>query len=111
MGEVANDLVGDVHWDLVGAGHAHLGIAEHLDQVLQQGRLLVHNWDEYAFFENKARFETDSLAAELVERKWREAYRRFYLRPHRIARTLVRKRTWRELPRTTRMAWKTLMSG
>lgn len=81
------------------------------DQVLQQGRLLVHNWDEFAFFENKAQFETDSMPAELVERKWREAYRRFYLRPHRIARTLARKRTWLELPRTARMAWKTMVSG
>jgi len=81
------------------------------DQVLQQGSLLVHNWDEFAFFENKAQFETDSMPAELVERKWREAYRRFYLRPHRIARTLVRKRTWMELPRTARMAWKTMVSG
>jgi anaerobic magnesium-protoporphyrin IX monomethyl ester cyclase len=80
-------------------------------QVLEQGRLLVHNWDEFAFFENKAQYETDSMPAELVERKWREAYRRFYLRPHRIARTLVRKRTWMELPRTARMAWKTMVSG
>jgi anaerobic magnesium-protoporphyrin IX monomethyl ester cyclase len=84
---------------------------EMYDQVLEQGRLLVHNWDEYAFFENKAQFETDSLPGELVERKWREAYRRFYLRPHRIARTLTRKRTWLELPRTARMAWKTMVSG
>jgi len=84
---------------------------EMYEQVLQQGRLLVHNWDEYAFFENKAQFETDSLPGELVERKWREAYRRFYLRPHRIARTLARKRTWLELPRTARMAWKTMVSG
>ena len=84
---------------------------EMYDQVLQQGRLLVHNWEEFAFFENKAQFETDSMSAELVERKWREAYRRFYLRPHRIARTLVRKRTWMELPRTARMAWKTMVSG
>jgi anaerobic magnesium-protoporphyrin IX monomethyl ester cyclase len=81
------------------------------DQVLEQGRLLVHDWDEFAFFENRAQFETDEMPAELVERKWREAYRRFYLRPHRVMRTLLRKRTWLELPRTARMAWKTVVSG
>jgi anaerobic magnesium-protoporphyrin IX monomethyl ester cyclase len=81
------------------------------DQVLEQGRLLVHDWHEFAFFENKAQFETDEMPAELVERKWREAYRRFYLRPHRVARTLLRSRTWLELPRTVRMAWKTVVSS
>jgi radical SAM superfamily enzyme YgiQ (UPF0313 family) len=84
---------------------------EMYDQVLEQGRLLVHDWDEFAFFENRAQFETDEMPAELVERKWREAYRRFYLRPHRVMRTLLRKRTWLELPRTARMAWKTVVSG
>jgi anaerobic magnesium-protoporphyrin IX monomethyl ester cyclase len=84
---------------------------EMYDQVLAQGRLLVHDWDEFAFFENRAQFETDEMPAELVERKWREAYRRFYLRPHRVMRTLLRKRTWLELPRTARMAWKTVVSG
>jgi anaerobic magnesium-protoporphyrin IX monomethyl ester cyclase len=81
------------------------------DQVLERGRLLVHDWHEFAFFENKAQFETDEMPAELVEREWREAYRRFYLRPHRVLRTLLRKRTWLELPRTIRMAWRTVASG
>lgn len=80
-------------------------------QVLEQGRLLVNDWDDFAFFENRAQFETDDMPAELVERKWKEAYRRFYLRPGRIARTLVRKRTWLELPRTLRIAWRTVVSS
>jgi anaerobic magnesium-protoporphyrin IX monomethyl ester cyclase len=80
-------------------------------QVMESGRLLVHDWHEFAFFENKAQFETDEMPAELVERKWREAYRRFYLRPHRVARTLARRRTWLSLPRTVRMAWKTVVSS
>ena len=45
-----------------------------------------------SFFEGKARFEMDGLPAELVERKWKEAYRRFYLRPSRVARTLTPQR-------------------
>ncbi len=84
---------------------------EMYNQVLEKGRFLVKDWDDFAFFENKAQFETDDMPAQLVERKWREAYRRFYLRPGRIARTLLRKRTWLELPRTIRMAWRTVVSS
>jgi len=84
---------------------------EMYNQVLEKGRLLVEDWDDFAFFENKAQFETDDMPAELVARKWREAYRRFYLRPGRMASTLLRKRTWQGLPRTIRMAWKTVVSS
>ena len=79
------------------------------DTVKAQGRLLAETWDDFVFFEGKARFEMPGLPAELVERKWKEAYRRFYLRPKRIAHTLVRKETWLQLPRTVRMAWRTVM--
>jgi radical SAM superfamily enzyme YgiQ (UPF0313 family) len=68
------------------------------------GRMLVKDWQDYVFFEGKARFEMGETTAELQERKWKEAYRRFYLRPHRIAMTLMRKSTWQHLPRTLRMA-------
>jgi len=78
--------------------------------VLEKGRLLAQDWEDYAFFEDKPSFEMDGLPAELVERKWREAYRRFYLRPSRIVRTLLRKKTWLDLPRTARMAWRTIGS-
>ena len=79
------------------------------DTVKAQGRLLAKTWDDFVFFEGKARFEMPGLPADLVERKWKEAYRRFYLRPKRIARTLARKETWLQLPRTVRMAWRTVM--
>lgn len=78
--------------------------------VLEKGRLLAQDWEDYAFFEDKPSFEMDGLPAELVERKWKEAYRRFYLRPNRIVRTLLRKKTWLDLPRTARMAWRTIMA-
>jgi len=68
------------------------------------GRMLVKDWQDYVFFEGKARFEMGETTAEVQERKWKEAYRRFYLRPHRIAMTLMRKSTWQHLPRTLRMA-------
>ncbi|MEJ2208287.1 MAG: radical SAM protein [Anaerolineae bacterium] len=60
------------------------------ETVKAQGRILADDWDDFVFFEGKARFEMPELPAELVERKWKEAYRRFYLRPQRIARTMVR---------------------
>jgi anaerobic magnesium-protoporphyrin IX monomethyl ester cyclase len=81
------------------------------ETVKAQGHLLAETWDDFVFFEGKARFEMPGLPAELVERKWREAYRRFYLRPKRIARTLARKETWLRLPRTARMAWQTVVGS
>jgi anaerobic magnesium-protoporphyrin IX monomethyl ester cyclase len=79
------------------------------EQVKREGQLLMNTWDDYVFFEGRARFEMGELTAELVERKWREAYRRFYLRPSRVLRTLLRKETWLQFPRTARMAWRTVM--
>jgi anaerobic magnesium-protoporphyrin IX monomethyl ester cyclase len=82
----------------------------HMYQTVKaEGRMLAETWDDFVFFEGKARFEMPGLPAELVERKWKEAYRRFYLRPKRIARTLMRKETWLRLPRTVRMAWRTVV--
>ncbi|HSJ57190.1 MAG TPA: radical SAM protein [Anaerolineae bacterium] len=79
------------------------------ETVKAGGRILAETWDDFVFFEGKARFEMPGMPAELVERKWKEAYRRFYLRPHRVARTLARKETWLRLPRTVRMAWRTVV--
>jgi radical SAM superfamily enzyme YgiQ (UPF0313 family) len=79
------------------------------ETVKAEGRMLAKSWDDFVFFEGKARFEMPGLPAELVERKWKEAYRRFYLRPRRVARTVARKETWMRLPRTARMAWRTVV--
>jgi anaerobic magnesium-protoporphyrin IX monomethyl ester cyclase len=73
-----------------------------------QGRLLVNDWDDYVFFESKAHYELPGMPAELIERKWKEAYRRFYLRPHRVIKTLLRPATWRNFTRTARIAWRTI---
>jgi anaerobic magnesium-protoporphyrin IX monomethyl ester cyclase len=72
------------------------------------GKLLLRDWDDYVFFEGKARYEMGDLTAELQERKFKEAYRRFYLRPSRIWRTLTRKSTWLNFPRTASMALKVI---
>lgn len=73
------------------------------------GRMLMRDWDDYVFFEGKARYELGSTTAELQERKWKEAYRRFYLRPNRVLGTLTRASTWKHLPRTLGMASKLIL--
>lgn len=74
----------------------------------RQGRLLLNDWEDYVFFDGRARYEVGDMTAEVVERKWKEAYRRFYLRPHRIALTLTRKDFWINWRRTFRVAFNTL---
>ena len=74
----------------------------------RQGRLLLDDWEDYVFFDGRARYELGDMTAELIERKWKEAYRRFYLRPHRIWMTLSRKDFWINWRRTFRMAFKTI---
>jgi radical SAM superfamily enzyme YgiQ (UPF0313 family) len=64
----------------------------------RDGRLFSMNWRDYAIHDEKARYELPSLPPELVERKWHEAYRRFYLRPSRIWRKAISADTWRRLP-------------
>jgi radical SAM superfamily enzyme YgiQ (UPF0313 family) len=73
------------------------------------GRMLVKDWQDYVFFEGKARYEMGETTAEVQERKWKEAYRRFYLRPHRVAQTLLRESTWKNFPRTLSMALKIIL--
>jgi anaerobic magnesium-protoporphyrin IX monomethyl ester cyclase len=71
---------------------------EMYDIILQEGHLFSQDWADFAIHDEKARFEMGDLTAELVERKWREAYRRFYLRPSRLWRRVTSPDTWRRLP-------------
>jgi radical SAM superfamily enzyme YgiQ (UPF0313 family) len=87
------------------------GTRVHQDILADGGRLLVDDWEDYAFFEGEARYEMGTVTAELQERKWHEAYRRFYMRPRRVLRTLLRRQTWRDLPRTMRMALRLVLPG
>jgi hypothetical protein len=64
----------------------------------RDGRLFSMDWRDYAIHDEKARYELPTLPAELVERKWHEAYRRFYLRPSRIWRKAISPDTWQRLP-------------
>lgn len=73
------------------------------------GRMLVKDWQDYVFFEGKARYEMGETTAAAQEKKWKEAYQRFYLRPHRIVKTLMRESTWKNFPRTLSMASKIVL--
>jgi radical SAM superfamily enzyme YgiQ (UPF0313 family) len=64
----------------------------------RDGRLFSLDWRDYAIHDERARYELPTLPTELVERKWHEAYRRFYLRPGRIWRRAISPDTWRRLP-------------
>ncbi len=66
--------------------------------ILDGGDLFSHDWRDFAIHDEKARFAIGEVTAELVERKWHEAYRRFYLRPGRLLRKGLRPEFWRRLP-------------
>jgi anaerobic magnesium-protoporphyrin IX monomethyl ester cyclase len=56
------------------------------------------DWGRLAIQNDRALFATGELDTETIERKWHEAHRRFYLRPSRILRIVLRKDTWLRLP-------------
>ena len=76
--------------------------------VKRQGRMLVKDWEDYVFFDGKARYELGDLSAELMTEMWKKSYRQFYLRPHRILGTVARKDFWLNYRRTFRVAWRTI---
>ena len=65
------------------------------EQIKSGGKLYAQDWIDLAIQSDHPHYEFGALKAELVERKWREAYRRFYLRPQRVARRLASADTWR----------------
>ncbi|NUQ37392.1 MAG: radical SAM protein [Caldilineales bacterium] len=79
------------------------------EQVKRQGRMLINDWEDYVFFEQRARYEMGEMTAELVEEMYRKAYRQFYLRPAPILRRLKTKDFWMNLPRNMRIALRTFL--
>jgi radical SAM superfamily enzyme YgiQ (UPF0313 family) len=67
--------------------------------VQREGTLSFKDWSEIAIHSDKGHYSIGEVTPELVERKWREAYRRFYLRPHRIARRLMSIDTYKNMPK------------
>lgn len=79
------------------------------EQVKQGGRFLVHDWEDYVFFDQKARYEMGDLTAELTEEMYRQAYRQFYWRPRYVLRAMTRKDFWLNFGRNLRLAWRTIV--
>jgi anaerobic magnesium-protoporphyrin IX monomethyl ester cyclase len=79
------------------------------EQIKQAGRFLVHDWEDYVFFDTKARYEMGDMTAELVEEMYRHAYRQFYWRPKYIARAMGRREFWMKFGRNLRLAWRTVV--
>jgi radical SAM superfamily enzyme YgiQ (UPF0313 family) len=72
--------------------------------IEKEGILFSHTWDDYAIHSDRAHFQVGDLTAELIERKWHEAYRRFYFRPSRLARRMLMRDTWLNAPQRARDA-------
>jgi len=49
--------------------------------VIRNYKLLVNSWDEYSAISGKCYFECENFTKEIVERMFKYAYRKFYLRP------------------------------
>jgi anaerobic magnesium-protoporphyrin IX monomethyl ester cyclase len=81
------------------------------DLIEKEGNIFGHDWADYAIHTDRAKFEIGGLKAELVERKWREAHRRFYWRPKRLVKRLMMPDTWRHLPARLRDARRFLVGG
>jgi radical SAM superfamily enzyme YgiQ (UPF0313 family) len=79
------------------------------EQVKQGGRFLMQDWEDYVFFDQKARYEMGDLTAELMEEMYRKAYRQFYWRPKYVMRAVSRKDFWMNFSRNLRLAWRTVI--
>jgi radical SAM superfamily enzyme YgiQ (UPF0313 family) len=79
------------------------------EEVKRSGRFLMKNWEDYVFFDQKARYELGDLTAELTEEMYRRAYRQFYWRPKYIMRAVRRKDFWLNFGRNARLAWRTVV--
>ncbi|NJN83848.1 MAG: hypothetical protein HC802_17290 [Caldilineaceae bacterium] len=76
------------------------------DMIQEGGEVFADTWADYAIHEQKARFRMhENYDPDLVIRKWREAYRRFYLyRPERVWEKMTFKENWTNLPNTIAQA-------
>ncbi len=73
------------------------------DTIQTEGNVFADEWSDLAIHDQKARFTINDgeYDPELVLRKWREAYRRFYLyRPKRLWQKATDKSLWMNLPDT-----------
>ncbi|MFN8446745.1 MAG: radical SAM protein [Caldilineaceae bacterium] len=72
------------------------------DQIQEGGHVFADNWGDFAIQDAKVRFSMrENYDPDMVVKKWREAYRRFYLyRPERVWEKMTMKENWTNLPNT-----------
>ena len=68
------------------------------DTVQREGKLYAKDWGELAIQSDHAHFDFPGMDTQVVERKWHEAYRRFYFRPKRLWKRATSWDTWKNLP-------------
>jgi radical SAM superfamily enzyme YgiQ (UPF0313 family) len=69
--------------------------------IQKRGDIFAREWQDYAIHSDRARFTMPNYDPDLVVRKWKEAYRRFYLyRPRRVWEKVSKRSFWTELPST-----------
>lgn len=80
------------------------------DTIQREGKLYAKNWSELAIQSDHAHFDFPGMDAQLVERKWHEAYRRFYFRPKRLWKRATSRDTWKNLPERVKDAQRFFIS-
>ncbi|MEA3336831.1 MAG: radical SAM protein [Chloroflexota bacterium] len=84
------------------------------DMIQEGGEVFANEWPDFAIHDQKARFTMNDgqYDPDLVVRKWREAYRRFYLyRPKRVWEKVSQKSFWTQLPATVDNARRFFVGG
>jgi anaerobic magnesium-protoporphyrin IX monomethyl ester cyclase len=66
--------------------------------IEKEGKFIIKDWNLYGYTRGRCFFEIGDLKKDLVEKMWKKAYRRFYLRPKVIFRFLMKKETWVVFP-------------
>jgi anaerobic magnesium-protoporphyrin IX monomethyl ester cyclase len=78
---------------------------EMYDTIMKFGNVFAHDWQDFAIQSDEAHFSMPGYEPDLVVRKWKDAYRRFYLyRPRRIWEKVSKKSFWSDLPGTVNNA-------
>jgi len=65
--------------------------------IEKEGRMVFGKWEDLASYAGRAVFQHKELTPELIQKKYQDAYRRFYLRPKYILKWFTTVSSWREL--------------
>ncbi len=73
--------------------------------VEKEGKFLIKDWSLYGYTQGVCYFEIGEAKKDIVEKMYHRAYRRFYLRPKKVAKILTQKSTWLKLPEVAKAAY------